>query len=161
MILPRLALSVRQPWAWAIFHGKDVENRSWRAPNPALSFRGDVCIHAAQGMTKYEYEDAAETIEQIIGSPPPAPAELKHGGIVGAVHLTDIVKASSSPWFFGPRGLVMTQQRETEFIPASGALGFFAWKRDDGVSVVPAKWMKAWGTETTWERAQTEQGDLW
>jgi hypothetical protein len=30
------ALSVRQPWAWAICHGKDVENRSrgglWRLP---------------------------------------------------------------------------------------------------------------------------------
>ena len=23
------ALSVKQPWAWAIFHGKDVENRDW------------------------------------------------------------------------------------------------------------------------------------
>ncbi|WP_409188395.1 hypothetical protein [Bradyrhizobium sp. RDM4] len=27
--LPEFALSVRQPWAWAIIHGgKDVENRS-------------------------------------------------------------------------------------------------------------------------------------
>ena len=25
------ALSIRQPWAWAILHaGKDIENRDWR-----------------------------------------------------------------------------------------------------------------------------------
>ncbi len=36
------ALSVRQPFAWAIVHGgKDVENRSW-----ATSYRGPVLIHA-------------------------------------------------------------------------------------------------------------------
>lgn len=30
--IPRLALSVRQPWPWAILHaGKDIENRSWQA----------------------------------------------------------------------------------------------------------------------------------
>lgn len=28
--LPPLALSIRQPWAWAILcAGKDIENRSW------------------------------------------------------------------------------------------------------------------------------------
>lgn len=33
MILPRKALSVRQPWAWAIiFGGKPIENRSAGAP---------------------------------------------------------------------------------------------------------------------------------
>ena len=36
------ALSIRQPWAWAILHaGKDIENRSWRT-----AFRGEVLIHA-------------------------------------------------------------------------------------------------------------------
>jgi hypothetical protein len=35
------ALTVRQPWAWAIFHGKPVENRSW-----ATKYRGDLLIHA-------------------------------------------------------------------------------------------------------------------
>lgn len=36
------ALTVRQPWAWAIIHsGKDVENRT-----QAWSYRGPVAIHA-------------------------------------------------------------------------------------------------------------------
>lgn len=35
--LPELALSVRQPWAWAIIHaGKDIENRSWQDITAAL-----------------------------------------------------------------------------------------------------------------------------
>lgn len=38
------AITVRQPWAWAIVHGgKDVENRS---RNIAGSYRGPVAIHA-------------------------------------------------------------------------------------------------------------------
>lgn len=39
------ALTVRQPWAWAIvFGGKDVENRS---VNVAGAYRGPVAIHAS------------------------------------------------------------------------------------------------------------------
>lgn len=37
------ALTVRQPWAWAIvFGGKDVENRTWLP-----KYRGPLAIHAA------------------------------------------------------------------------------------------------------------------
>jgi hypothetical protein len=37
------ALSIRQPWVWAIVHaGKDIENRTWWTP-----YRGPVLIHAA------------------------------------------------------------------------------------------------------------------
>ena len=48
------------------------------------------------------------------------------------------------------------------FVRAAGALGFFEWKADEGVIVEPAKWMLAWGTNSTWARAETEseQGDL-
>jgi len=36
------ALTVKQPWAWAIAHaGKRIENRSWR-----MDYRGDLAIHA-------------------------------------------------------------------------------------------------------------------
>ena len=51
MDLPRKAISIRQPWAWAIVHaGKDIENRDW-----STRYRGPVCIHAAKGMTKDEF----------------------------------------------------------------------------------------------------------
>ncbi|MDE3077782.1 MAG: hypothetical protein KGJ86_20365 [Chloroflexota bacterium] len=35
------ALTIRQPWAWAIEHGKHVENRSWE-----VTFRGPLWLHA-------------------------------------------------------------------------------------------------------------------
>ena len=45
------ALTVKQPWAWAIIHGgKDVENRSWM---PNLGPRGmRIAIHAGKGWDK-------------------------------------------------------------------------------------------------------------
>ena len=35
-------LSVKQPWASLIFHGKDIENRTWYT-----KYRGEVLIHAS------------------------------------------------------------------------------------------------------------------
>ncbi|WP_292721956.1 DNA cytosine methyltransferase [Nostoc sp. JL34] len=50
------ALSVRQPWAWAIIHAlKNVENRGW-----PINYRGDILIHAAKTCTKKEYQLAKE-----------------------------------------------------------------------------------------------------
>lgn len=140
--LPKLALSVRQPWAWAIIHGeKDIENRSWQAVNHGLRQRGRIAIHAAKGMTREEYEDASEFIRATSGYCPDA-HELYRGGIIGSVEVIDVVSQSDSPWFFGPRGLVLRAAKPCDFIPAVGALGYFKWTEADA-SVVPppAKWM--------------------
>lgn len=126
--LPELALSVRQPWAWAILCcNKDIENRSWRAPNPGLSFRGRVAIHAAQGMTRDEYQEARDFIDGL-GYTCPDPHALIRGAICGSVEVVDIVKDSDSPWFFGPRGLVLRNPATCTAIPAKGALGYFKWQ---------------------------------
>jgi len=54
------ALTIRQPWAWAIFHaGKDIENRDW-----PTRLRGRIAIHAAKGMTRDEYESALFFIQE-------------------------------------------------------------------------------------------------
>lgn len=144
--LPPLALSVRQPWAWAILNGKDVENRSWRKPNPGLNFRGRVALHASGGMTRDEYEDASDTIIGILGHCPPA-HELQRGGIVGSVEIVDCVRVWSSPWFFGPVGLVLRDPRPCGFIVATGALGFFKWTPGDPAkALTPARWMLPAGT---------------
>jgi len=59
--IPSIALSVRQPWAWAIIHaGKDIENRSWHAVDRGTMRRGRIAIHAAKGLTQQEYRDAAD-----------------------------------------------------------------------------------------------------
>lgn len=139
--VPRLALSIRQPWAYAVAAGwKDIENRDWRKPNPGLHFRGRVAIHASRGMTRDEYEGARSTFRHCGFEPPPA-HELVRGAIIGTAEIVDMVKQSDSPWFFGRIGLVVANARLlAEPIPCSGALGFFEW-RPGGEIDKPAKWM--------------------
>lgn len=138
---PGLALSIRQPWAYGVAAGwKDIENRDWRQPNPGLKFRGPVAIHASAGMTQDEYH-GANSIFRHCGFQAPPPHELVRGAIIGTAEIVDIVKESSSPWFFGRLGLVIANARMLEEpIPCSGALGFFEWK-PGGEIAKPAKWM--------------------
>lgn len=140
--IPRLALSVRQPWAWAIiFAGKDIENRSWQAVNHGLRQRGRIAVHAAKGMTREEYDDASSFMRGIGVECPPA-CDLRRGGIIGSVEVVDVVTKSDSPWFFGPRGLVLRGPEAWTFIPSVGALGYFNWRPADQSTVPPpAKWM--------------------
>lgn len=140
--LPRLALSVRQPWAWAIVHaGKDIENRSAAAVRHGMS-RGPIAIHAAKGMTRDEYEDAADFMRSI-GVRCPHPEALVRGAIIGSAIVANIVTQHDSPWFFGPRGLVLESARACDPVPASGALGYFTWT-PAGVVDAPKPWMLAW-----------------
>lgn len=139
---PVLALSVRQPWAWAIIHaGKDIENRSWQAVSHGLRQRGRIAIHAAKGMTRDEYESARDFMASLKVTCPAA-IDLKRGGIVGSVDMVDVVDHSDSPWFFGPRGLVLKDPEPCDFIPCLGALGFFKWVYGKPEDVPPpARWM--------------------
>lgn len=125
--LPDRALSIRQPWAWAILiAGKDVENRSRR-----FHYRGPICIHAAKGVGAIEYMEARKLIVAITGSranPPKLADEFERGGIIGTAEIVDCVEASDSPWFFGPFGLVLANVQPVPFIPVKGALGLFKWK---------------------------------
>lgn len=141
MDLPEIALSVRQPWAWAIIHaGKDIENRgpSFSFDMPSRRF----AVHASQGMTRQEYEDARDYMAEI-GVACPRPDALVRGAIIGAVTVTSVVGGSDSPWFFGPRGLVLTEPVAVDPVPASGALGFFRWS-PAGALAKPKPWMSAW-----------------
>jgi hypothetical protein len=140
--IPKLALSVRQPWAWAIIHaGKDIENRSWQVVNHGLRQRGRIAVHAAQGLLRSEYTSARMFMAGLGIECPPA-ADLLRGGVIGSVEIVDVVSRSESPWFFGPRGLVLRNPEVWTFIPCIGALGYFEWRQADA-SVVPkpAKWM--------------------
>lgn len=130
MAIPDMALSIRQPWAWCILHGKDIENRSW-----PTRYRGPVALHAARGMSRAEYEDCLATVHDISRAHPfpagltmPAPHELELGGIIGTVEIVDCVSHSPSPWFFGRYGFVLRNAKPVEFISVRGALGFFEWR---------------------------------
>lgn len=142
--LPSKAISIRQPWAWAIVHaGKDIENRDW-----PTRFRGPVCIHAAKGMTNREYEDANGFVQAVLGERPSewlmqwhgvtaAPYKLERGGIIGVAEVVDCVAVSDSPWFMGRYGFVLRNVRSVPFVPVKGALGFFDWRSNLTASPQP------------------------
>lgn len=138
------ALSIRQPWVWAILNaGKRVENRNWKPRNPGLRFRGDFLIHVSAGMTRSEYFDFVDIYKDIeLGHPDfsnpshprfvrdthldiPSFDELPRGGMIGSATVVDVVTQSESPWFFGPLALLLENVKQLAFVPCKGALGFF------------------------------------
>lgn len=143
--LPEFAISVRQPWAWAIIHGgKDVENRVKRAiTNGGMDQQDRIAIHASTGMTREEYESAREFMERQCNVVCPHPSELVRGGIIGCVSVTGITKASASPWFFGPWALELKDARSCEPIASIGQLGAFRWEAG-GELREALLWMKSW-----------------
>ncbi|MBE2200429.1 MAG: DUF4326 domain-containing protein [Anaerolinea sp.] len=132
--LPRVALSVRQPWAWLLLRPdvtvpearvrlyrrgeiKDVENRTW-----VTAARGAFLVHAAKMIDEPGYDLAQKRYPDI---PLPAPDELETGGIVGVANLVTMVTESSSRWFFGPKGFVLRDARPLPFAPLRGMQKFF------------------------------------
>jgi hypothetical protein len=116
------ALSIKQPWAWAILHaGKDIENRNW-----PTRFRGRFLIHASKGCTPDEYLDACAFMAGFCGGVAVPPLEsLPRGGIVGVASLGACVDESDSDWFVGEWGFELNDVHELEFTPCRGMLGFF------------------------------------
>ena len=132
------ALSIRQPWAWAILHaGKDVENRDWisagknRRDAHALMTRGEqFLLHASATMRKRDDYQACRDL--LIDLNPEDALRLPKwgewadiGGIVGIGRIVEIADTVKSPWFFGPVGLVLADVKPCKFTPFKGALGFF------------------------------------
>jgi hypothetical protein len=111
------SISIKQPWAWAIFHGKDVENRTWRT-----DFRGDLLIHASKTYDKKGFlwlRDNKYLVDSDVMG-------FVIGAIIGKVTMTDCVITYPSPWFFGPYGHVYADPVEFKTpIPFRGALKFF------------------------------------
>ncbi|MEH6691330.1 MAG: ASCH domain-containing protein [Pseudorhizobium pelagicum] len=135
IMLPTLALSIRQPWAHAIVMGrKDIENHKW-----TTKLRGPICIHAS-AYNKRNYEtDREDYLDVLHGYVHPVsvpPVEMSmiqqpdFGAIVGTATIVDVVARHDSPWFFGPFGIVLADQKPLEKpIPLKGALGFFEWRK--------------------------------
>jgi hypothetical protein len=133
------AISVRQPWAWAIVHaGKYVENRTWRT-----GYRGPLFIHAAKGMAAAEYHEFCRFCADMPDYYPipeiPRPEALLKGGIVGSANLTECfdetyLELAESAWFTGPYGFLLTEIETLPFAPCKGALGLFEieWSGSEG-----------------------------
>ena len=125
------AVSIHQPWAWAIlFAGKDVENRTW-----ATRHRGPLLIHAARSRKSYARQDA-RAWPKLYGVELPAWDELATGAIVGVVDVVDCVRVGPggdlgecgrSPWalegYFG--WVLANPQPFAKPIPRRGAQMLF------------------------------------
>ena len=146
------ALTLRQPWAWAVLHaGKWVENRTWRPPAAILG--EPFAIHA--GFKAPDAEDVATALRRAAagGSALAPPERFDRGCVVGIATVVGFVevdddravrrqlfpgrgaaqgdelarRAMASPWFIGPVGMVLADVRALPVpVPCRGTLGF--WK---------------------------------
>lgn len=112
-------LTVRQPWAWAIFHGKDVENR---VRNIAGDFRGPIAIHAGKAVFEEEggaypevqraiwsedegYTPTDDQLWEVADDVDPDDPRFVYGAVLGVVDLADVHRAArhyepieGAPW---------------------------------------------------------------
>jgi hypothetical protein len=109
------ALSVRNPWGWAILHaGKSIENRSW-----PTKYRGPLLIHAGLRDDVRGWETLDEFGLTLPVDPPT-------GGIIGTVDLIDCVQEHPSPWAMpGHWHWVLARPRPLPFQRCKGQLGIF------------------------------------
>ena len=112
------AITVKQPWAWAIVAGhKDVDNRSRRT-----NYRGPLLIHAGAELDAAGFEFLWE-----VGLYRSLPAELPQGGLIGIIDVVDCRKAYDSEWAFaGSWHWILRRPREFKgVLPCRGHQGLF------------------------------------
>ena len=107
--------------AWAIFNGKDIENR-----NRKTSFRGRFIIHAAQSFSEEHWHWIADNENRLGLTLPFSRFDFVYGALIGEVDLIDCVSNHSSRWFTGKYGFVLANPKLYDTpIPCRGQLGFF------------------------------------
>jgi hypothetical protein len=110
------AISIRQPWAWAIAQGlKTIENRTWRT-----HYRGPLAIHAGRA--------PCPPALILPDGTPVQDAGLVCGAVVALVDLVDclaVVDAPQGPFTEGPFCFVLANVRRITPIPWPGALSLF------------------------------------
>lgn len=118
-----VALSIRQPWAWAILYaGKRIENRTWQT-----AYRGPLFIHAG---LRVDYDAVGDLTEVISRIPEPRPIAYC-GALIATATLVDCISVDQASndqlsWAGGPWCFVLDDVRPlARPIPHRGALGLF------------------------------------
>lgn len=149
------AISVRQPWAWAIMRaGKNIENRSWE---PWGDYRGPLAILASKSVTEDEYEDFLDTMFELeIKTPVPECAKLELGGLVGVVDLVgcrEPVKRTTGWHVTGQLGWELERPVPLPLRPYTGFRGMrdFELTPTEHQAILTA-W-SAVGTDTAWRES--------
>jgi hypothetical protein len=134
------ALSLKQPWLWAVLHAsKLVENRRWNT-----HYRGPILLHASKGCTQDYYAGAVNWMAAYDLLPgdglPPALHLMPRGGIVGRARIVDVIPPGNLPPTFRPAswagidmrwhmpeqfGFVLADVESLPFVAWPGALNLF------------------------------------
>jgi hypothetical protein len=123
------ALSVRQPWAWALIYGvrhpKRIENRSW-----STRHRGDLVIHASKGLADWQSRSLEQWREEMPDLPDllAEPFEHHFGCLYGLLDLQDdrpFKEVQHQPFAEGPRCWITENPRPIEPVPYRGQQGLF------------------------------------
>ncbi|WP_254011620.1 hypothetical protein [Limnofasciculus baicalensis] len=118
------ALSIPQPWAWAIIHGnRKAENRLQH-----LRYRGDLIIHSSKTVKREEFNAARDFLSSK-GVVVPNRKYLSFGSIIGRVYVADFHHDSNYIQFI-PQGRSLYSQLKNPVrfippIPFSGRQGLF------------------------------------
>jgi hypothetical protein len=124
------ALTVRQPWAWAIVVGyKGIENRSWPTRH-----RGRLAIHAAQ-----RHDPEGDRVFAELGID--VPANLPYGCVIGIVEMVgcvpvdhpqtwfDAAPIAADPFATGPWCWILENpQPLAEPVPCRGQRMLWTWE---------------------------------
>lgn len=116
------ALTLWQPWAWAMACGlKRIENRIWEPPASMLGQR--FALHAGRKW----HEPSNTALWELLDYDDPHPPrqdEAVHGAIVATTRLVAVVTNADAAarigggdqrrWFFGPYGWVVEDTRELD-----------------------------------------------
>lgn len=158
------ALSIRQPWAWAVAKGiKPLENRSARlaeharrrelgrhvAIHAGKAYDDQVGVRAFQGIIRRP-EIAAEVLrvhgdEELTLSMMPRGAIVAVGRLVRVVFEADELRPLELPWWADAGGgLVFAEMVEIEPVPCAGQLGFWS-VRNGLLELVRQRWHEAVG----------------
>jgi hypothetical protein len=118
------ALTIRQPWAWAILQGgKGVENRSW-----PTKYRGPLLIHAGVSRQSLSIETPDDWQKRY--GVRFRPEDLAFGTVLGVVDLVDCVPVElvdpANPWATGAWCWILENPRPVAVPYAlKGRLGLF------------------------------------
>lgn len=127
------ALSVLQPWAWAIAKGhKPIENRDWPVPRAHVGAR--IAIHASKKPVGKEDREDFEDMLVHFDICPPEWSTLPYGAVVAVATVKGYVDAAGAKtlprdelrWFNGPFGWLLADVVELAApVLARGSLGLW------------------------------------
>lgn len=132
------ALTIKQPWCWAITNGtKRVENRTWKPPRNIMNQR--IAIHASARIEKAEllaYSELGAWLEPTVNMLPVGcivgTAIVKgyivvneQGGVTMQSKGAQEYNQRKDPWFCGPVGWLLDDVRRVTPVSCKGALGLW------------------------------------